>query len=123
MDRVFVAGKPLKIGQKTRRPGEPVPEALFFRPRIRKAMLNTGHLKEVFLADLSESQQEKLSILLDELRPKHIGGGVYLLPDGRKVKGKADAYAAMVECGIRFADDQTEAEEDKEEESESEGAD
>lgn len=32
-----------------------------------------------------------------QAKPRHVGGGVYELPDGRRVKGKAAALKAMGE--------------------------
>jgi len=102
MERIFVAGRRLRVGDSVRQPGDPIPEAAFFHERIRRAMLNTGHLKKVPISKLDESQQEKLSIYLGNLQPKHIGGGLYLLPDGRKVKGKDNAYFKMEKYGLAF---------------------
>lgn len=100
MGKVFVAGRKLKIGPDVRQVGEPVPEAVFFPDRAVRAMLNLGHLVEVHEADLSPDQQEKLSLYLENVRPKHVGGGVYELPTGKRVKGKEEAYKQMADFGF-----------------------
>ena len=97
MECVFIAGRRLKIGLMTREVGEPVPEAKYFKPRNKTAMLNTGHLKEVPMDELTEEQLEKLELYKKNLEPKHIGGGLYQMPDGRKIRGKEAAEKAMEE--------------------------
>lgn len=97
MDSVYIAGRRLKIGLETREVGEPVPEAKYFRDRNKTAMLNTGHLKLVPEDELTEEQLEKLALYEKNLEPKHIGGGLYQLPDGRKIRGKEAAEQAMEE--------------------------
>lgn len=100
MNEVFIAGRRLRIGQETREVGEPVPEALFFRERNKRAMLNTGHLKEVPFGSLSETQQEKLVSYFENVKPKHVGGGVYELPSGKRVRGKEEAFKEMDVYGL-----------------------
>ena len=97
MEKADIAGRRLKIGLSTREIGEPVPEAKYFKPRNRNAMLNTGHIKEIPVEDLTEEQKEKLALYEGNLQPKHVGGGMYELPDGRRIKGKEAAEQAMSE--------------------------
>ena len=100
MNEVFIAGRRLRIGQETREVGEPVPEALFFRERIKRAMLNTGHLKEVPFDSLNDEQKEKLVIYTKGIKPIHVGGGTYELPSGKRVRGKEEAYKEMEDLGF-----------------------
>ena len=67
---VFIAGRRLKIGLETREIGDPVPEAKYFRQRNFIAMINTGHLIEVPIAELSEEQLERLALYEKNLEPK-----------------------------------------------------
>jgi hypothetical protein len=96
MEYVDIAGRRLRIGLAVREVGEPVPEAKYFKSRNRKAMLNTGHLKQIPADELSEAQKEKLVQYSANLQPKHVGGGMYELPDGRKIRGKEAAEQAMM---------------------------
>jgi len=97
MEYIDIAGRRLRIGLGLREVGEPVPEAKYFKPRNRKAMINTGHIKQVPVDELTEEQKEKLANYQANLQPKHVGGGMYQLPDGRKIRGKEAADQAMSE--------------------------
>jgi len=93
METVDIALKQLKIGHEIRQPGEPVPEARFFRRR--KALYNQGHLKAVPFEELTADQRLFLAEKLGKMEPQHVGGGMYELPDGTRVRGKEAAQQAI----------------------------
>ena len=118
MEKVFVAGRKLKIGLEVRQPGEPVPEVALFTERQKRVLLNSRHvvLKEVH--ELTPDQQEKLSRYFEKMRPKHVGGGVYELPTGRRVKGKEKAFKAVEALGFFLGEVEPEPEKEKAQEEE-----
>lgn len=109
MEKVFVAGRRLKIGDDLRFPGDPVPEVALFTERQKRVLLNTGHVILKGLDELNPDQHEKLSQYLEKMQPKHVGGGVYELPTGRRVKGKEKAFKAVEALGFFLGEVEPEA--------------
>jgi len=86
-----------KIDGKIYRPGDEYPT----RDKKRAEFLQKGGFigrpakpaPPVKLPEVKESVEEP--DVSEVPKPRHIGGGTYELPDGRKVKGREAAYAEM----------------------------
>lgn len=78
-----VTGKPVKV--ETPPIPEPVKEAVLEPFQEPEAPESTPE------PEAPEPEAEP------EPKPRHVGAGIYELPDGRRVKGKDAAYAAMEE--------------------------
>ena len=70
-----------------------------FRDKYTKVIYEVG--REIELTDekrIADLQKRKLigeAIEEPTAEPKHVGGGMYELPDGTRVKGKQAAFDAM----------------------------
>lgn len=47
------------------------------------------------MARVRNTARQREALLAKPQQPRHVGGGVYELPDGRRVRGKAAALKAM----------------------------
>ena len=90
MEKVFVAGRRLKIGDDLRFPGDPVPEVALFTERQKRVLLNTGHVILKGLDELNPDQHEKLSQYLEKMRQNTLEAVSmsYLLDGGSREKKK-----------------------------------
>ena len=88
---MYMARKPFRYGEKIYMAGESVPVKADDVSMLQGQGKIGGAVREIETASIKPPE----NAVMPKAKPKHLGGGYYLLPSGAKIRGKENAINAL----------------------------